>query len=258
LPTTTKESTGRLNIHIKKVGIITIHDVTSINDLLSKTTETIKRLEALEVKYNIAIVPNYLKKFSITTDNFTNVISQYLERDRPNIALHGLYHEYRHYIEDFHTLTTRETKEEIAKGVSILNRANLPDPKAFIPPAWYVSPSTLEALQEMGFEMAESMDRIDLIQKEIAIVTQQVMNWDVTGDAQQNKQTVKQNQEIYDRIMRGFKPNILRIALHPPHDPPEALDQQLEIIRGLKEEADYTFKTYHDFIEEDIYGHRIG
>jgi hypothetical protein len=110
----------------------------------------------------------------------------------------------------------------------------------------------------MGFEMAESMDRIDLIQKEIAIVTQQVMNWDVTGDAQQNKQTVKQNQEIYDRIMRGFKPNILRIALHPPHDPPEALDQQLEIIRGLKEEADYTFKTYHDFIEEDIYGHRIG
>jgi hypothetical protein len=55
--------------------------------------------------------------------------------------------------------------------------------------------------------------------------------------------------------MRGFKPSILRIALHPPHDPPEALDQQLEIIRGLKEEADYTFKTYHDFIEEDIYGH---
>jgi predicted deacetylase len=252
-----KESIGRLNHHIKKVGIITIHDVTALNDLLSKAIETIKRLEVLDVKYNIAIVPNYQKKFSITTGNFTNIISEYLEKDRPNIALHGLYHEYRHYIEDFHTLTTRETKEEIAKGVSMLNRANLPNPKVFIPPAWYVSPSTLEALQEMGFEMVESMDRIDLIQKEIAIVTQQVMNWDVTGDAQQNQQTVKQNQEIYDRIMRGFKPSILRIALHPPHDPKEALDQQLEIIRSFKEEADYTFKTYHEFIEEDIYDYRI-
>ena len=49
--------------------------------------------------------------------------------------------------------------------------------------------------------------------------------------------------------MRGFKPNILRIALHPPHDPPEALDQQLEIIKGLREEAGYTFKTYHELIQ---------
>jgi hypothetical protein len=54
---------------------------------------------------------------------------------------------------------------------------------------------------------------------------------------------VKENQLVYDKIMRGFKPNILRLALHPPHDPPEALDQQLEIIRSLREEAEYTFTS---------------
>ena len=68
------------------------------------------------------------------------------------------------------------------------------------------------------------------------------MSWDISDDSQQNKPAIKQNQEIYDKIMRGFKPTIMRIALHPPHDPPEALDQQLEIIQGLKNEAGYKLK----------------
>ena len=41
----------------------------------------------------------------------------------------------------------------------------------FIPPAWHISPSTAEALHDMGFEVSESMDKIDLIQRDIAIVT---------------------------------------------------------------------------------------
>ena len=60
------------------------------------------------------------------------------------------------------------------------------------------------------------------------------MNLDTSGDSQQNKPTIKQIQETYEKIMRGFKPTILRIAIHPPHDPPEALDQQLEMIQGPK------------------------
>ena len=93
------------------------------------------------------------------------------------------------------------------------------------------------------------MGELYLIQNKVVIATQQVLNWDISGDAQENKKMIKENQLVYDKIMRGFKPNILRIALHPPHDPPEALDQQLEIIKGLREEAGYTFKTYHELIQ---------
>jgi predicted deacetylase len=170
-------------------------------------------------------------------------ISKYLKKDKPNIALHGLYHEYRNCIEDFHTLTTAETRDEIDKGLSIFEQVTLPKPRVFIPPAWHVGLPTLEALQHMDFEIVESMDKLYLIQKEIVIVTQQVLNWDISGDTQENKRMVKENQLVYDKIMRGFKPNILRLALHPPHDPPEALDQQLEIIRSLREEAEYTFTS---------------
>ena len=233
----------------KKICIITIHDVTAFEDYLFKTIETLKQLENLEVQYNLAIVPNYLKNYRITADNFTTVILKHLQKDKSNIALHGLYHEYRNCIEDFHTLTTEETKDEITKGILIFGQASLPKPKVFIPPAWYVSLSTLEALQQMEFELVESMDMFYLVQKEIAVVTQQVMNWDTSGDIQENKKMIKENQLVYDKLLRGFKPSILRIALHPPHDPPEALDQQLEIIRGLKDEADYTFKTYHELIQ---------
>jgi predicted deacetylase len=244
-----------MGYHCKKIGIITVHDVSAFQEYLSKTIQTIKQIEDLHVKYNIAIIPNYSKRYPLTKDNFTNLIDKYLVKDKPNIALHGLYHEYRQSLEDFHTLTTQETRQEIIKGLSILKDANIQQPKVFIPPAWYISPSTLEALHDMGFEVSESMDKIDLIQKDISIITEQVMNWDMTGDSQQNKPAIKQNQAIYDRIMRGLKPTILRIAIHPPHDPPEALDQQLEIIQGLEDEAGYTFKTYDDFIKEDIYGY---
>jgi predicted deacetylase len=233
----------------QKIGIITIHDITPFRDYLSKTIEAIKQLENVGVNYNLAIVPNYRKVSIITHDNFMVNISKYLMNDKPNIALHGLYHEYRNCIEDFHTLTTAETRDEIAKGLSIFKQVALPRPKVFIPPAWHVSLSTLEALQQTEFEIVESMDNFYLIQNEVIIVTQQVLNWDISGSAQENKRMIKENQLVYDKIMRGFKPNILRLALHPPHDPPEALDQQLEIIRGLEEEAGYTFKTYDELIQ---------
>ena len=67
-------------------------------------------------------------------------------------------------MEDYYTLTTKETKEEIAKGLAILKEADIQQPKVFIPPAWHISPSTAEALHDMGFEVSESLDKIDLIQ----------------------------------------------------------------------------------------------
>jgi hypothetical protein len=56
--------------------------------------------------------------------------------------------------------------------------------------------------------------------------------------------------------MQGFKPTIVRIALHLPHDPSGALEQQLKIIHNLKKEAGYyIFRTYSDFINEDMCGY---
>jgi predicted deacetylase len=68
-------------------------------------------------------------------------------------------------VKDYYTLTTKETKEEIAKGLAILKEADIQQPKVFIPPAWHISPSTAEALHDMGFDVSESLDKIDLIQR---------------------------------------------------------------------------------------------
>ena len=51
------------------------------------------------------------------------------------------------------------------------------------------------------------------------------------------------------KLCEGSSLQYYVLLLHPPHDPPEALDQQLEMIQGPKK-ADYTFKTYTDFIKD--------
>ena len=43
-----------MTYHSKKIGIITIHDVSAFQDHLSNTIETMKRIEESHVKYNIA------------------------------------------------------------------------------------------------------------------------------------------------------------------------------------------------------------
>ena len=79
-------------------------------------------------------------------------ISKSLKNDKPNIALHGLYHEYRN-CKDFHTLTTPETRNKIDKGLLIFEQVTLPKARVFIPPAWYVSLSTLEALNKLSLKL---------------------------------------------------------------------------------------------------------
>jgi hypothetical protein len=56
-----------------------------------------------------------------------------------------------------------------------------------------------------------------------------VMNWDQQGDKEKNKQTLKQNKQMfYDRLfnIRGETYGLFRIAIHPPYDPDEALVDQ--------------------------------
>ena len=78
-----------------------------------------------------------------------------------------------------------------------------------------------------------------------------VMNWDQQGDKEKNKQTLEQNKEMfYNRLfnVNGNTNGLFRMAIHPPHDPDEALADQIEMIKYLKEKEDYVFIKYSDLL----------
>jgi hypothetical protein len=69
---------------------------------------------------------------------------------------------------------------------------------------------------------------------------------------QREKQTnarAKQ-QMFYNRLFNvgGKTYGLFRIAIHPPHDPDEALVDQLEMIKHLKEKESYEFMKYSDLL----------
>ena len=43
------------------------------------------------------------------------------------------------------------------------------------------------------------------------------------------------------------------MAIHPPHDPDEALADQIEMIKFLKEKEDYRFVNYSDLLRIEEY-----
>jgi hypothetical protein len=60
------------------------------------------------------------------------------------------------------------------------------------------------------------------------------MNWDQQGDKEKNKQTLKPNKQLfYERLWRGSA-GLFRIAIHPPNDPDEALEDRIEMIEYLR------------------------
>jgi hypothetical protein len=133
-----------------------------------------------------------------------------------------------------------------------LSSANLPSPSIFIPPAWHLSRQAIEALKELNFSISESMTDLELIQKGKKYLLHPVMNWDQQGDKEKNKQTLKQNKQMfYDRIFNisGETYGLFRIAIHPPYDPDEALADQVELIKHLKEKESYRFMIYSDLLE---------
>ncbi len=55
---------------------------------------------------------------------------------------------------------------------------------------------------------------------------------------------------FYNRLFNvdGKTYGLFRIAIHPPHDPDEALVDQLEMIKHLKEKQSYEFMKYSDLL----------
>jgi predicted deacetylase len=233
-----------------KLAIITVHDVNPSHS--EKIFGTIKELNRLKIKYNLSIVPYYSKKYNVKdSPDFCKEISSLLHSTNGNVelTLHGLYHQIDGQLDDFDTHTKEEEKNEIQQGMHILSAANLPRPWTFIPPAWHLSRQAIEALKELNFSISESMTELDLIQRGEKYLLHPVMNWDQQGDKEKNKQTLKQNKEMfYDRLFNisGETYGLFRMAIHPPNDPDEALADQIEMIKHLRDKESYRFMTYSD------------
>jgi hypothetical protein len=158
-------------------------------------------------------------------------------------------------MDDFDIHTKEEEKNEIQQGLDILSAANLPRPLTFIPPAWHLSRQAIEALKELNFSVSESMTELDFIQTGKKYLLHPVMNWDQKGDKEKNKQALKQNKQMfYDRLFNisGETYGLFRIAIHPPHDPDEALADQIEMIKHLRDKEYYRFITYLDLLTLDL------
>jgi predicted deacetylase len=234
----------------EKLGIITIHDV---NPSCSKKLQTITdELDNLKVKYNLSIVPFYDKKYNVKDDlAFCNQVSSLLQSKDSlvELTLHGLYHQLNGKIEDFDSQSKEQETNEIQQGLDILSSAKLPTPSTFIPPAWHLSRQAIQALKDLKFDIAESMSDLELIQKGKKYLVSPVLNWDKSGDKEKNKETLNQNKtEFYTHLFNidGESYGLFRMAIHPPHDPDEALADQIEMIKFLKEKEDYKFVNYYD------------
>jgi predicted deacetylase len=240
----------------KKIAIITIHDVNPSHS--EKILQTLDELNNLKIKYNLSIVPYYNKKYNVKDDSdFCNQISSSLQSTNNNVelTLHGLYHQVDGQMDDFDTHTKEEEKNEIQQGLDILSSANLPRPLTFIPPAWHLSRQAMEALKELNFSISESMTELDLLQKGKKYLLHPVMNWDQKGDKEKNKQALKQNKQMfYDRLFNisGKTYGLFRIAIHPPYDPDDALADQIEMIKHLRDKESYRFMTYLDLLTLDL------
>ena len=244
----------------QKLAIITIHDVNpSHSKEIQRVTE---QLNKLKIRYNLSIVPYYSKKYNLKDYSaFCDEISYLLKSGNIELTLHGLYHWLDGgKIEDFDTQSKEDEKQEIQEGLDILSAANLPRPTMFIPPAWHLSRQCIEALNELNFGMSESMTDIEFIQEGKKYLLHPVMSWDQQGDKEKNRQTtLQQNKDMFYKrifnIKNGKTNGLFRMAIHPPYDPDEALYDQLEMIKHIKEKEHYELIKYSDLprFESNIY-----
>jgi predicted deacetylase len=237
----------------QKLAIITIHDVNpSHSEEIRKTSS---ELNKLKIKYNLSVVPYYRKKYNLKDyDDFCDQISSLLQSGNVELNLHGLYHQTDGKFDDFDTGSKEEEKEEIQKGLDILLAAKLPRPSMFIPPAWHLSRQCIEALKELNFRISESMTDLEFIQKRKKYILHPVMNWDQQGDKEKNKQTVEQNKQLfYNRLfnVNGKTNGLFRMAIHPPYDPDGALEDQIEMIKYVKEKEGYELIKYSELLRLD-------
>ncbi len=120
----------------------------------------------------------------------------------------------------------------------------------FVPPAWKLNNSSIEVLQKLGFDLAETQEKFVLLSHNVSkkIKVSKVLNWDSTGYPEQNAVNIAKDERCFKLLIKQ-NPRIIRIALHP-RDPHGALEEQKHMIGRLKG-LGYIMPTYGEVIGTD-------
>jgi len=216
-------------------AVVTIHDACPA--FSTKIFKFTNELERLDIKYNIALIPFFNEKQDLPS--FPEFIDKIKSCRKCEIVLHGLYHENRNgHFDDFHNVTKAAAEEEIRAGLEIFQEIGIRT-NVFIPPAWKLNDSSIKILEKLGFSLAEMQEEFLLLShkpfKKIKVA--KVLNWDSTGHPEKNIPNIVRDRRRF-KLLDQHKTEMIRISLHP-RDPHQALEEQKEMIRELKEQ-EYT------------------
>jgi predicted deacetylase len=235
------DTENRDHVLKSKFAIVTIHDVCPAYS--SRIFTAADALEKLDIPFNFAIIPRFKQKDENAITNNIKWLERIMEYNQP-IALHGLYHEDQDgKIEDFHNFDLKKAQEDLKKGIDIFVEAGITS-NIFIPPTWAVNKYTIDAMLYMGFSLAETDEEILLLKRNTRLHTD-ILNWDA-GPEKLSKIFQKINRRHYkEKVMNNSQ--MIRMAIHP-RDPEHALDDQMEMIQGLKD-INYNFLVYNDVLQ---------
>ena len=219
-----------MTVESNKLAVITIHDAApAFSTKIFKFTD---ELEKIDINYNIALVPFYHHKQDLPS--FPEFVSK-IKSCKAEIVLHGLYHEDSNgQFDDFFYKTKAAAEEEIRAGLEIFQEIGIKT-NVFIPPAWKLNESSIEVLGKLGFSLAEMQEEFLLLSHKPfkKIKVPKVLNWDSTGHPEKNIPNIGRCDRRF-KLLYHQKLEMIRIALHP-RDPYRALEDQLEMIRELKD-----------------------
>ena len=235
-----------LNKDNKKLfAIVTMHDVAP--EYSEKIFSVADELEKLGIHYNLAIIPYLKKKKDNLISRNPEFVKKVLEYEQ-EVALHGNYHETDDgKIEDFHTFSIEEAKKHLQNAINVLKEAGISNTTVFVPPTWAINKPTIDDLIQLGFKLVEGKEEILIIDsKKTRKLHAGVLNWDQSGSPEKNKEYLTKNKQLYSLEVMQKNSRLVRIAIHP-RDPEEALQDQIEMIQGLKNK-NYSFINYGEMI----------
>jgi predicted deacetylase len=235
-----------LNKDNKKLfAIVTMHDVAP--EYSEKIFRVADELEKLGIHYNLAIIPYLKKKKDNLISRNPEFVKKVLEYEQ-EVALHGNYHETGDgKIEDFHTFSIEEAKKHLQNAINVLKEAGISNTTVFVPPTWAINKPTIDDLIQLGFKLVEGKEEILIIDsKKTRKLHAGVLNWDQSGSPEKNKEYLTKNKKLYSLEVMQKNSRLVRIAIHP-RDPEEALQDQIEMIQGLKDK-NYSFINYGEMI----------
>jgi peptidoglycan/xylan/chitin deacetylase (PgdA/CDA1 family) len=225
-------------------AVVTIHDACPA--FSAKIFKLSDELERLDIKYNTALVPFFNQRENLTRfPDFVDKIKLYRSCQ---IVLHGLYHEDRNgRFDDFFYKPEAAAEEEILAGLEIFQEIGIKT-NVFIPPAWKLNVSSIKALEKLGFSLAEMQEEFLLLSHKPfkKIKVPKVLNWDSTGHPEKNIPNITRDEKRFKLLDKQTE--MIRIAIHP-RDPHEALKDQIDMIRELKDQG-YTILLYKDLISK--------